>query len=329
MILVLTTEAGDFSHPRFIDWLNYYRADYFILTGESIFSGRNKLVLTDNQLFINDINLTKEVNVVFNRRWMTVTELPSISRDKVLNADLKINLSREIMEIYNFLRENLKKSLWIPAFGLTNVNKISVLEVARSVGIDIPDYIVTNSKDVLLGFVEKYKKVITKAIGNFKKVSTDSEVLVNPIYTKIVYKEFIKKLPEIFFMSFFQQYIDKEKEYRVLFFNDKCYTAELLTQENSYSIIDSRAVDNLESSIRIIKGNLPDDVMNKLSLLMNKLNLNIGCIDLIQSDNKYYFLEVNPVGQIEGYSTRANLNFEKQVVEFMIEYDRKNYRRDK
>ncbi|MDR3273673.1 MAG: hypothetical protein LBT29_09350 [Flavobacteriaceae bacterium] len=28
MILVLTTEAGDFSHPCFIDWLNYYNADY-------------------------------------------------------------------------------------------------------------------------------------------------------------------------------------------------------------------------------------------------------------------------------------------------------------
>ncbi len=28
MILILTTEAGDFSHPKFIDWLHYYKADY-------------------------------------------------------------------------------------------------------------------------------------------------------------------------------------------------------------------------------------------------------------------------------------------------------------
>ncbi len=37
MILVLTTETGDNSHSRFIDWLTYYDADFLILTGESIF----------------------------------------------------------------------------------------------------------------------------------------------------------------------------------------------------------------------------------------------------------------------------------------------------
>jgi hypothetical protein len=31
MILILTTEAGDFSHPGFVDWLEYYRADYKLL----------------------------------------------------------------------------------------------------------------------------------------------------------------------------------------------------------------------------------------------------------------------------------------------------------
>lgn len=322
MILVLTTEAGDFSHLRFVDWLNYYNADYFILTGESIFTGRNKLTLIDNQLFINDINLTKEVNVVFNCRWLTTIELPKISEDKILNNDIKINLSREINELLDFLNINLYNALWIPNLKSTMVNKLAVLETAKNIGIDIPYYLVTNQKYKLLDFLQKHKQVITKAISNFKKLSTSDNILINPIYTKIVASDLAERLPDTFFMSMFQQYIPKEKEYRVLFFNDQFYTAELLTQENDFSTIDSRKVDKKDSDIRIIKSDLPNEVKTKLDLLMHKLNLNIGCIDLIKYQNRYYFLEVNPVGQIEGYSTRANLNFEKQVVEFMIEYDK-------
>lgn len=322
MILVLTTEAGDFSHLRFVDWLNYYNADYFILTGESIFTGRNKLTLIDNQLFINDINLTKEVNVVFNCRWLTTIELPKISEDKILNNDIKINLSREINELLDFLNINLSNALWIPDLKSTMVNKLAVLETAKNIGIDIPYYLVTNQKYKLLDFLQKHKQVITKAISNFKKLSTSDNILINPIYTKIVASDLAERLPDTFFMSMFQQYIPKEKEYRVLFFNDQFYTAELLTQENDFSTIDSRKVDKKDSDIRIIKSDLPNEVKTKLDLLMHKLNLNIGCIDLIKYQNRYYFLEVNPVGQIEGYSTRANLNFEKQVVEFMIEYDK-------
>lgn len=42
MILILTTEAGDYSHKNIVDWLKYYGADYLILTGESIYRGINK-----------------------------------------------------------------------------------------------------------------------------------------------------------------------------------------------------------------------------------------------------------------------------------------------
>ena len=93
MILVLTSEAGDFSHLKFIDWLEYYQADYQILSGESIFRGETKLSLKNDELFINDRNYTKEVNVVFNRRWLTTSELPEITNDKDLNIGIIKTLS--------------------------------------------------------------------------------------------------------------------------------------------------------------------------------------------------------------------------------------------
>lgn len=36
MILILTTEYGDYSHTAFIDWLKYYEANFFILSLEAV-----------------------------------------------------------------------------------------------------------------------------------------------------------------------------------------------------------------------------------------------------------------------------------------------------
>ncbi|HAY3551082.1 hypothetical protein KRE47_12295 [Elizabethkingia meningoseptica] len=320
MILVLTTEAGDYSHPRIIDWLNYYNADYFILTGESIFSGRNKVYARGNKIYVNDVNLTDEVTVVFNRRWMTTAELPNLTPDSILNKGIKNSIYSELYDFREFLSFSLDKALWIPNFSSTNVNKLKLLEYARSFKINIPDYIVTNNKEELLKFFNEKKKIITKAIGNFPITKTIDNLNLNPIFTKFVTEDLIDKLPNRFFISLLQEYIPKDREYRVLFFNDEFYSTEILSQEYSGSIIDSRNVEN-SSNIRIIKSDLPLALKGKLRKLMRKINLIIGSIDIIESNGKFYFLEVNPVGQMSGYSTRANLDFEKNIVEFMIKYD--------
>lgn len=326
MILILTTEAGDFSHLKIIDWLEYYNADYFILTGESIFEGRNKIILKEGEIYVNNINITRNVNVVYNRRWFTFDKAPLLTNDKILNKGLISNLSNEIYEFRTFLNFNLKDALWVPKFSRTIVNKLSVLETAKKIGINVPDYIVTNSKKELEVFFNKKEKIITKAIGNFAISKTEKGKMVNPIYTKVITKKILNKLPETFFLSIVQEYIAKDKEYRILFFNDKIYTVEILTQEYENTIIDSRNIDQNSESIRIIKSFLPQDIEKKIIKLMKKIDLNIGSIDMIERDGLFFFLEVNPVGQMSGYSIRGNLDFEKEIVEFMINYDKERNR---
>ncbi|MEM9261789.1 MAG: grasp-with-spasm system ATP-grasp peptide maturase, partial [Bacteroidota bacterium] len=65
----------------------------------------------------------------------------------------------------------------------------------------------------------------------------------------------------------------------------------------------------------------------KLELLMRKLELNTGSIDLMVSEEgEYYFLEVNPGGQFSAPSERANFNLEKRVAETLIEQDQNHAR---
>src|SRR5690606_41647080 len=65
-------------------------------------------------------------------------------------------------------------------------------------------------------------------------------------------------------------------------------------------------------SNRTVAFNLPSDIENKLTKLMNVLSLNFGSIDMIVSKNReYYFLEVNPVGQFGMVSFPCNYNIER------------------
>lgn len=322
MILILTSRAGDMSHPRFIDWLEYYNADYIIISGESIASGELNISINSyGELFINNERIDHKISVVLNRRFFTHSELSNIDTDKKLNQDLRRNIINEIYEIKGYL-EKLNKALWIPNEFASEINKIDVLIKAKAVGLNVPNFCITNEKKALNLFYNKHKNIITKAIGNFRPVWNSEGILINPIYTKIVDGNLINSLSDKFTLSLFQKLIRKKKEYRSLFFKDKLFTVEILTQENDYSIVDSRAKKDEDSRIRIVKSKLPKEVENLTIKLMSILNLNIGCIDFIQDYNdNFYFLEVNPVGQISGYSLRGNLNFEKIVVEEMIKID--------
>lgn len=58
MILVLTTEEGDFSHVKIIDWLIHFGADYKIMSGESILKGEADFTVIDGSIMYDGINIT-------------------------------------------------------------------------------------------------------------------------------------------------------------------------------------------------------------------------------------------------------------------------------
>ncbi len=326
MILILTTEAGDYSHYTFIDWLTHLGADYFILSGEGIYNGRHSVSYNEGDLFVDGINFSKKVNVVLNRRFLTTSRMPELyARDSKLNQGLKRNVVNEIYEFHDFL-PYINNAYWIPNRNATFVNKLNVIKKASKVGLKVPPFIVTNSKDDLLKFKEKHDKIITKAIGNFQPIWTkEKDYLIRSFLTKEVTNKLLRSLPERFCLSLFQQLILKKDEYRILYFEGNFFSAKLLSQENDSTKIDSRKQNNNEEEpLRIVKSDIPLKEKKQISDLMDSLNLNIGCIDLIRSTrNQWFFLEVNPVGQISGYSKRANLNFEKFVVEQMIKKDKR------
>jgi glutathione synthase/RimK-type ligase-like ATP-grasp enzyme len=321
MILILTTEAGDFSHIKIIDWLNHLGANYKIISGENILRGASNFTIQNGNVFYDGINLSKSISTVYYRRWITEDEL-LITNDLKLNKTLNRNLAYEMQEIKKFLFNNLQKAVWIPNPQSVIINKITVLEQAKQVEINVPDYIVTNNKTDLIKFSDKHQgEIITKAIGNYFGISTSDNFAVNPIYTKQLDKDLLNSLPKNFPPSFFQKLIKKSFEYRIFYFYGEIYPTAILSQESELTQVDSRKNDdNTESKLVPVK--IEMSFKNKLINLMSLMNLNIGSIDVIHSvDNQYYFLEVNPVGQISGYSRRSGLNLEKIIAQQLIKID--------
>ena len=199
--------------------------------------------------------------------------------------------------------------------GKMNLNKSEVLFLAQSIGLTIPETLVTTLKEELKNFFLLHDKIITKPIFNGIVVDYDDESY-GTMYTALVEEELIKQLPSVFFPSLFQEYINKDIELRIFYLDGHFYSTAVFTQIKN-NIIDSRNLEVVENC-RSIPYNLPEEIEKKIILLMKSLLLNTGSIDMIKSDSgQYYFLEVNPIGIFDGISLDCNYYLNKKVAEWL------------
>ena len=142
-------------------------------------------------------------------------------------------------------------------------------------------------------------------------------------YTRELDEELIKSQDEYFFPSLIQEKIDKEFEIRSFYLEGNIYSMAIFSQNDTQTQTDFRHY-NSQRPNRTIPYILPEIIQKKIALLMNKLNLICGSLDLIKSkDGNYVFLEVNPNGQFGMISKPCNYQLEKKIANFLIKADEK------
>lgn len=105
----------------------------------------------------------------------------------------------------------------------------------------------------------------------------------------------------------------------MFYLSGRCYSMVILSQDSVYTETDFRKPILNNSLNRKLPYVLPKSIEDKITLLMDKLLLNTGSIDLIvDSENEYYFLEVNPVGQVLMTSVPCNYYLDKLVALSLI-----------
>lgn len=109
--------------------------------------------------------------------------------------------------------------------------------------------------------------------------------------------------------------VEKKYEIRSFFIDNKFYSMAIFSQTDEQTKIDFRKYSNNRNE----PYKLPFDIENKLKSLFKKLDLNTGSIDLIVDKNdNYIFLEINPVGQYGMTSFPCNYNLEETIANYLL-----------
>jgi|GEM_PF-2993174 len=216
----------------------------------------------------------------------------------------------------------LHKKKCLGRFGKLNFNKLIFLEACRQLKISIPDTLVTRKKSELLSFFEQQKNgLIVKSIaGNFHyRVSvSESEQVWQHGITNSVDEEKLERIPEEFDLSLFQQKLDKKYELRVLFIAGICYPQIIFSQKHDFSEVDYRQGLG-DTEMRQSNVGLPESIVNQINRLMDFLDLNIGCIDIVVTkQNEYVFLEVNPSGIFTDMMDNCNYDMHYEIAKYLM-----------
>jgi len=299
-MVTIISEKGDISSNEVIEYLVSKNVD-FVRKNEYDFSQFSYLLKNEKSAL---------PNIIWHRRGQLYLN-PNETLVKELKEFLK---NEELITNYSFEKINkLTNKYYIGGVYDEDLHeKIYDLYLARECGLIVPDTLITNTKNHLVSFKKKYKKIITKPIKN-PFIHIDKDKIYFTSHNFLVDNNYIEGLDDYFTISKFQEYIEKEVEIRAFYFEGSFFSMAIFSQYDDKTKIDFRNF-NTESHNKEVPFSLPRLVTRKLTKLLNKKNINTCSIDLILSpDNDFVFLEINPQGQFGWVSKNCNYYIEEFI----------------
>lgn len=323
MVLILS-DNNDISTCRVIKWLNYNKTEW-IRINETDAINLTEIVYQDSELVrfrisCNnlEIDLTKVTAYWYRRGWLNgkETDQPFSLELPELNRGILQHLNEEAAELFTFIHRYLAESKRNINSFLTAVNrKMSYQFYASKVGLQVPDSLVTSSKEALWDFYNRNNgSIITKSINESLGFNVNKEQYYSKTYQ--IRKVDIDNGPSVFFLTLFQEQIEKFIELRIFFMDDRFYSMAIFSQQNEQTKLDFRNYD-WSNPNRNVPFQLPHLIEDQLRNFMKSIDLNCGSIDMILTNEyEYVFLEVNPVGQFGMVSFPCNYQLEMKIAEY-------------
>jgi hypothetical protein len=304
MVLIYSKDVDDFVN-NVIDYLNvdFFRiGEHDKVAIESMnFSNENSSYILKNE-YLKNIELEKIHSVWFNGGCVNS------------GTDGYENKCYEVLNDAFVLQKPIKKiGKRIADF---ETNRLDMMIEAKQQGLKIPDTLITGKKEKLLEFYKKYENrngIISKRILD-SYFYEDDEFLYNFNSTFQITPEILSELPNEYTISFFQERIIADFEIRVIYIDGSFYSAAVHNFDNN---IDIRSKFINMDNIRIVPFQLPLNIIDKLENVFKKFNLNYGSADFMYSNDEYFFLEINPTGQISFINNVCNYKLENKLAEIL------------
>lgn len=322
-ILIISQNHFEDTTDEVCNWLYHLKANFIRLNIEELYNPKLYSVfsnLENSTLHIFDkrrqelIDLSK-IKVGWCRRFTFKSYFLDLKKDnpstnsealsKFISSEINIFL-KSIFDFYPNIQ-------WFDYYkNILAIDKLDVLRKARKNGLLIPETYISNESAPIKNLL-KQKSLITKPIAEVSYYDDDKNKGSYMSHTQEV-----ESIDGVFIPSLFQVKIDKKIEIRTFVLGDDCYSMAIFSSSNKKTSVDFRKYDFRKPNRRI-PYQLPKYIEDSLKKLMNDLSLKTGSVDFILDQNdKYYFLEVNPIGQFGMVSYPCNYNLEKKVADFLI-----------
>lgn len=327
MIGIFSISQGEVTTDEVIRWLHHYSAGFKRVNADALINGKHKITFQyeagESRLLIDGIDIDN-IRVVWHRKWLYANsfmkeELDDLEIGNSTAHRFKEGLLKEFSRICSVLFKKIARKPSLLSSQKAGVNKIHVIEVASRLGLKVPKTLISNDIDGIEAFCENMPNgTISKPVNEVLYFREGQDLYSN--YTHLLNsKELADFIRELRFPSLFQEYIPKQYELRVFYLAGQCYSMAIFSQNDDQTKVDFRKYNDLYPN-RTVPYQLPEEVESKINALMEELSLNTGSIDLLRAVNgEYYFLEVNPGGQLGMTSKPCNYHLEKRIAAYLIE----------
>lgn len=175
-------------------------------------------------------------------------------------------------------------------------NKAMQLELAQQSGLEIPPSLFTNDPEKVATFFKDTCK--GQMIGKLHGTLSRSMAGNTPFFpTTKIEAEDLERLDTLpYCPMIFQELIPKAYELRIAYIDGAFFAGKIDAGDSQKGKTDWRIATDIPLAWQPYE--LPDDLGQSLDLMMRKMGLLFGAIDMIRhTDGRYIFLEVNPQGE--------------------------------
>ncbi len=240
-----------------------------------------------------------------NGRQVNIADVGAVWNRRVSPLGLHNDLADETSRLFAWSESNEAllgiwysiNCFWMnpPTGDEISQRKIRQLQVARSVGLEIPETVITNEPDVASDFIQRHGigNVVRKAFRNIQQA---------PRETRVIKQEDIALLNAVRYAPvIFQRFVPAYLDLRVTIVEDDIF-ATAIRSEPEYQSDYRLGLGSAE----VFPYELPNDVVFRLFELMKAFGIHYGAIDMrVTPNDEHVFLEVNPAGEYLFISART------------------------
>jgi glutathione synthase/RimK-type ligase-like ATP-grasp enzyme len=187
------------------------------------------------------------------------------------------------------------------------------LKVAGEVGLEIPETLITNDPESARRFSLEHGAAGTV----YKTFSGTADAWRE---TRLLKDEELDLLDAVALAPvIFQEYVPAAVDLRVTMIDGTAFAAAIHSQDTPYKVDYRMHMD--EAAVEPYS--LPEPIVERLRLLMGRLGLVYGAIDLrLTPDGRFVFFEVNPSGQWLFIEERTGLPITENLAQLLAARDR-------